>query len=57
VLAAVTRPRTAIGIAGVLLLATPLLLSRREHVRAPPVRRDARMRELWLRWCGRRTGC
>ncbi|MFD4565129.1 MFS transporter [Streptomyces sp. NPDC058467] len=31
VLAAITSPRTAIAAAGVLLLATPLLLSRREH--------------------------
>ncbi|HEV2375612.1 MAG TPA: MFS transporter [Streptosporangiaceae bacterium] len=31
-LATVTTPRTAIGIAGVLLLFTPLLLPRREHV-------------------------
>ena len=30
-LAAVTSPRTAIAIAGVLLLATPLLLPRREN--------------------------
>ena len=30
-LAALTSPRTAIAVAGVLLLATPLLLPRREH--------------------------
>ncbi len=33
VLASLTSPRTAIAAAGVLLLATPLLLPRREHVR------------------------
>jgi len=33
-LAGVTGPRTAIGIAGILILATPLLLPRRDHV--PP---------------------
>ncbi|MGW6060251.1 MFS transporter [Streptomyces sp. NPDC055189] len=38
-LAAVTGPRTAVGIAGVLLLASPLLLPRRDH--APLDERDA----------------
>ena len=34
-LAAVTSPRAAVGIAGLLLLATPFLLPRREHVPQP----------------------
>jgi MFS family permease len=37
VLATLTSPRIAIGVAGVLLLATPLLLPRREHVPRPDV--------------------
>lgn len=41
-LAAVTGPRTAIGIAGVLILATPLLLPRHDH--APHGERDAAAR-------------
>ena len=35
VLATLTSPRIAIAVAGVLLLATPLLLPRREHGPAP----------------------
>jgi MFS family permease len=35
VLASLTSPRVAIGVAGVLLLATPLLLPRREHAPRP----------------------
>ena len=35
VLASLTSPRVAIGVAGALLLATPLLLPRREHVPRP----------------------
>ncbi|WP_371530565.1 MFS transporter [Streptomyces sp. NBC_01283] len=35
-LAGVTGPRTAVGIAGVLILATPLLLPRREHAPEEP---------------------
>ena len=34
VLASLTSPRSAIAVAGILLLATPLLLPRRDH--APP---------------------
>lgn len=41
-LAAVTGPRTAVGIAGVLILATPLLLPRRDH--EPHDERDAAAR-------------
>ncbi|GAA1928350.1 MFS transporter [Streptomyces durmitorensis] len=41
-LAAATGPRTAVGIAGILILATPLLLPRREH--APHEERDAAAR-------------
>ncbi|MFD0554307.1 MFS transporter [Streptomyces rectiviolaceus] len=41
-LAAATGPRTAIGIAGVLILATPLLLPRHDH--APHDERDAAAR-------------
>jgi MFS family permease len=37
VLAALTSPRIAIAVAGVLLLATPLLLPRREHAHEPAV--------------------
>jgi hypothetical protein len=41
-LASITSPRTAIAIAGVLLLATPLLLPRRDHtVRQTPASADA----------------
>ncbi|WP_405799422.1 MFS transporter [Streptomyces sp. NBC_01506] len=40
-LAAVTSPRTAIGLAGLLLLATPLLLPRREDAREPDPERSA----------------
>jgi hypothetical protein len=35
VLASLTSPRIAIGVAGALLLATPLLLPRREHAPWP----------------------
>jgi MFS family permease len=34
-LASITSPRTAIAVAGVLILATPLLLPRRDHTRQP----------------------
>jgi MFS family permease len=43
-LAAVTGPRTAVGIAGLLMLATPLLLPRSDH--APREERDAADRTL-----------
>jgi hypothetical protein len=35
VLATLTSPRIAIAVAGILLLATPLLLPRREHALEP----------------------
>jgi hypothetical protein len=42
ILATVTTPRIAIGIAGVLLLFTPLLLPRREHMQGKEFQRSQR---------------
>ena len=41
VLASLTSPRIAIAVAGILLLATPLLLPRRDHVPRPDVAPEA----------------
>jgi MFS family permease len=44
ILASLTSPRTGIAVAGLLMLATPLLLPRREHLASPqpePVRASA----------------
>ncbi|MFE7316945.1 MFS transporter [Streptomyces sp. NPDC057555] len=51
-LAAVTGPRTAIAVAGVLLLATPLLLPRRADASATARAARGRAKRRW--WAGRR---